>query len=308
MGGSSSKVSSHVVSSMVVKMAQDQTIQSVVVTDASQNLSVVGNNNLVENISMDMKLHTTSYVTGDAKLDAQLASQLTASLSTSLQGQQVALLGALNSQKDSVSNLIENSCAADLSSSQLQSCFVSAATNQTVAVVGNNNVVRNIKMSVLRDTFATCVGSSAQQSDVASKVQAWADTQAKEVQVNPLDGLFNALGNLTAGVGMIPLVLAAAAAGVVLMILFFAFGGGGGSAPMYIRGGSVAVAPFMRLWFGASGGANAPAGAPADAPADAPYDDAGARPRCIAAPSSSESSSDEEPEEGPEKGPEPVPI
>ena len=295
MGPSSSKVSNHVVSSLVVKMAQQQTIQSVVVTDASQNVSVIGNNNLIENLTMDMTLHTTAYVTGDAKLDAQLATQLSATLSTSLQSQQVALLGALNSQKDSVNNLIENSCAADLSSAQLQSCFVSAATNQNFSVIGNNNVIRNVKMTVVRDTFATCVGSSAQKSDVVSKTQAWADSQAKETQVNPLDGLFKALGNLTAGVGMIPLVIAASVAGIVLMIVFFAFGGGQGSAPMYINGGTAAVARFIPLWFGGTTGGSA--GDPAEnsnnsgAPIGAP--------RCIVPPpddakSSSSSSSDSE--------------
>jgi hypothetical protein len=299
MGPSSSKVSNHVVSSLVVKMAQQQTIQSVVVTDASQTVAVIGNNNLIENLAMDMTLHTTAYVTGDAKLDAQLATQLSATLSTSLQSQQVALLGALNSQKDSVNNLIENSCAADLSSAQLQSCFVSAATNQNFSVIGNNNVIRNVKMTVVRDTFATCVGSSAQKSDVVSKTQAWADSQAKETQVNPLDGLFNALGNLTAGVGMIPLVIAASVAGIVLMIVFFAFGGGQGSAPMYINGGAAAAARFIPLWFGGTTGGSAgdSAGDPAEnsnnsgAPIGAP--------RCIVPPpddakSSSSSSSDSE--------------
>jgi hypothetical protein len=235
-GGSSTEISNTVIANTTVALAQRSQIDSVIVDKATQDILVAGDNNVVENIHMNVSMTVTDYVAGDANMDADLVSSLTSKFTGSLATQQVALLGALNSSADSVKNLVQNSISAGLSVSTLQRCLAKMGVKESITVIGNNNIIKGVTMDTMQTLYHECVQKTSASVHTAAQTQSWADGSAKSSQTSPLDGLFKALDNLTAGIGFMPLVLAGGGVLVLLIVIFLVFSGGGGSAPIVVKG------------------------------------------------------------------------
>lgn len=227
-GGSTSSISNTVVSDVAVGVAQSSKVSSIVSADAKQEINQYGDDDVVEGVSMSARVAVTQYAQTEAKLDAALSAALSSHFSASASDQQVAVLGALNSSADSVHNMIKNSVATSVSDSTIQQCLLSMNVDQAINQYGDRDIVKGVTMDETSTAVAKCMDASDTTSKVAEKVQNWADESVKQTQTNPLDGLFNALGDLFKTPGEIMIAMIAGGVLIVMVILFLVFRGTSG--------------------------------------------------------------------------------
>ncbi len=224
MGGSSSKSKSEIfvenVNSAFVNSIQSCSGNNTV----EQTIHIKGNNNFLDDVSMDMVFTGLMTCVQDVNMVAKIQNDLYDAIKSSADAQGVAVLGALGNTDSDVETGIRKSINNAINVTTLTKLVNDIKASQMIMIEGSGNVFLNVSQRQVTSNIASSSQQVVANIDVLNQIKHIIEQTSKSVQSDPISNFLNGLAKLISGPVMWFAIILLG--GLIIIVIFLNTGAG----------------------------------------------------------------------------------
>ncbi len=220
MGGNSSKVTSSIVSDMIISNITKTVMSCTTIINSSQDITIKGDSNKISNIKQSKNIKVNMTCLNKTMSSKEYSDKITGDMINAMKQQSVAIASILDNNSTSVKNSLKNLINITnekMSKSDLK--FLSTSSSKLL-IEGNNNFISNISQNDITEGIASLVNSDSDIQNIISDISSQLNSNTSSESKNPLEVFSDILGKVTTPMMVIIAVIVIFIGSVILLIIY----------------------------------------------------------------------------------------